>query len=337
MRYFNDDIVVETITFPYTRNEATQDSMTICYGTDDGFMLGAAVSAFSVAAENPQVNIDFHIFTNHISDAFRQRFENFAKLQKVTVVIHIINGHLLESLPENKLWSRAIYYRFIIADYFYSKNKKVLYIDSDIVCTDSLEPLFATDLQDKVVGAVTERDSQWWQSRASSLGEASLAVGYFNSGVLLINTDRWYEENITSQAIEKLQDSSLVNRLTYFDQDVLNLILRGKVLFLDRRYNVQYSLNYELGNKHSRPVDGSYSLLHYIGPTKPWHQYASQYAVSGHYFNMKKLSPWSDMPLLLPRSSMQLRYAAKHSLNQKNRLLGWKYYALYFKSKLNHS
>lgn len=337
MRYFDDDIVVETISFTHVRDAALQDMMTICYGTDGSFMPGAAVSAFSVAAENPGINIAFHIFTNGLEEAYRTRFAAFAEEQKVTVVLYVINSDLLKSLPQNKLWSTAIYYRFIIADFFYQKRDRILYIDSDIVCTGSLEPLFTTSLQDNIVAAVTERDSQWWQSRASRLGEPELSAGYYNSGVLLIDTQRWFEENATPRAIERLQDAQLVARLTYFDQDVLNLTTCGKTCFLDKKYNVQYSLNYELGSKHSRPEQGSYTLLHYIGPTKPWHQYASRYAISASYTRAKAASPWRDLPYQPPLSSMQLRYAAKHCFKQKQWLSGLKYYALYFKAKLVRS
>lgn len=334
MRYFDDNIVVETLSFIHRRGDAAQHEMTVCYGTDASFMPGAAVSAFSVAVENPQANIAFHIFTNGIDDIHRARFKAFAENEQVTLVIHIINSDLLKSLPENKLWSTAIYYRFIIADYFYLKKDKVLYIDSDIVCTGPLQPLFDTGLEGNIVAAVTERDERWWASRAESLGEKALVKGYYNSGVLLIDTQRWYQQDVTPRAVALLRDPDVVSRLSYYDQDVLNLITCGSVRFLDRKYNVQYSLNYELQNRHPRPDERDAVLLHYIGPTKPWHAYACGYGICGPYTRAKSASPWQDRAFQPPRTSMQFRYAAKHSFKQRKRLAGIKYYCLYFKAKL---
>ena len=334
MRYFDDNIVLETLSFIHRRGSAPQGEMTVCYGTDASFMPGAAVSAFSVAAENPQSDIAFHIFTNGIDDIHRARFEAFAENERVSVVIHIINSDLLTSLPENKLWSTAIYYRFIIADYFYQKKEKVLYLDSDIVCTGPLQPLFDIGLEGNTVAAVTERDERWWANRAESLGEKALAKGYYNSGVLLIDTQRWYQQDVTPRAVALLRDPDVVSRLSYYDQDVLNLITCGRVLFIDRKYNVQYSLNYELQNRHPRPNEREAVLLHYIGPTKPWHAYACGYDISGPYTRAKSASPWRDVAFQSPRTSMQFRYAAKHSFKQRQQLAGIKYYCLYFKAKL---
>lgn len=45
-----------------------------------------------------------------------------------------------------------------------------------------------------------------------------------------------------------LADKAIVSRLTYMDQDILNLILLGKVKLIEAKYNTQFSLNYELKN-----------------------------------------------------------------------------------------
>ncbi len=74
----------------------------------------------------------------------------------------------------------------------------------------------------------------------------NLKKGYFNSGVLLINTLAWAQESVSAKAMSMLADKAVVSRLTYMDQDILNLILSGKVKFIDAKYNTQFSLNYEL-------------------------------------------------------------------------------------------
>lgn len=44
------------------------------------------------------------------------------------------------------------------------------------------------DLANNVAAVVTERDANWWSLRGQSLQCNELEKGYFNSGVLLINT-----------------------------------------------------------------------------------------------------------------------------------------------------
>ena len=53
------------------------------------------------------------------------------------------------------------------------------------------------------------------------------------------------------------------------DQDILNLILLGKVKFIDAKYNTQFSLNYELKKSFVCPINDEIVLIHYVGPTNP--------------------------------------------------------------------
>ncbi|WP_280174432.1 glycosyltransferase, partial [Escherichia coli] len=53
---------------------------------------------------------------------------------KNRIKIYLINGDRLRSLPSTKNWTHAIYFRFVITDYFISKVAKVLYLDADIIC-----------------------------------------------------------------------------------------------------------------------------------------------------------------------------------------------------------
>lgn len=331
---FADNLIHDDVCFLHSRNLESSYEMTICYGTDGSFMMGAAVSCASVAYLNKNVNISIHIFTDNIDDFYLVGFEKLARQEKISIYIHVIDISALERLPKNRLWSTAIYYRFIIADYFYGKKDVILYLDSDIICLGELEPIFLTEMKECSVGAVLERDHHWWAKRANKLECKKISDGYYNSGVLLINTREWHESNITQKAIDLLRDETVISKLTYFDQDVLNMITCDSVVLLNKCYNVQYSLNYELNNKHQRPFFDEIVLLHYIGPTKPWHSYASHYPIAAPYTSIKQRSPWQNIPSQSPRTSMQLRYAAKHFMKNRQILLAAKNYILYLKSKL---
>ncbi len=111
------------------------------------------------------------------------------------------------------------------------------------------------DLANNVAAVVTERDANWWSLRAQSLQCNELEKGYFNSGVLLINTLAWAQESVSAKAMSMLADKAIVSRLTYMDQDILNLILLGKVKFIDAKYNTQFSLNYELKKSFVCPIN----------------------------------------------------------------------------------
>ncbi|HHR5267988.1 TPA: glycosyltransferase, partial [Escherichia coli] len=155
----------------------------------------------------------------------------------------LINGDRLRSLPSTKNWTHAIYFRFVIADYFISKVAKVLYLDADIICQGTIEPLIKFSFpDDKVAMVVTEGQADWWEKRAHSLGVAGISKGYFNSGFLLINTAKWAAQQVSARAIAMLNEPEVIKKITHPDQDVLNMLLADKLIFADIKYNTQFSL-----------------------------------------------------------------------------------------------
>ena len=220
-----------------------------------------------------------------------------------------------------------------IADYFIDQQDKILYLDADIACQGNLKPLITMDLANNVAAVVTERDANWWSLRGQSLQCNELEKGYFNSGVLLINTLAWAQESVSAKAMSMLADKAIVSRLTYMDQDILNLILLGKVKFIDAKYNTQFSLNYELKKSFVCPINDETVLIHYVGPTKPWHYWAG-YPSAQPFIKAKEASPWKNEPLMRPVNSNYARYCAKHNFKQNKPINGIMNYIYYFYLKI---
>jgi len=333
MFFHEEQYIKDVITYIGNKPDDSSQYQNIAYGTDKNFLFGCAVSITSFLINNSELKFNFHVFTDSFSECDREKFKALAEQYKTNISIYLVNADSLKSLPENKLWTYAIYFRFIIADYFSGKLERITYIDSDVVCNGSIQELVHLPLNGAVVAAVTERDEKWWLQRAEVLGNNLIAKGYFNTGVLVIDLAEWQALDVSMQAMKSLNDSDIRSKLTYYDQDVLNIILAGRVLFLDKKYNTQFSLNYELKKNCKSPVDENTVLIHYIGPTKPWHEWA-QYETSALFIKAKKMSPWCDHKLMLPTNTSQNRYGAKHSFHQGLYLKGIRFYIKYFLLKI---
>lgn len=333
MFFHEEQYIKDVITYIGNKPDDSSQYQNIAYGTDKNFLFGCAVSITSFLINNSELKFNFHVFTDSFSESDREKFKALAEQYKTNISIYLVNADSLKSLPENKLWTYAIYFRFIIADYFSGKLERITYIDSDVVCNGSIQELVHLPLNGAVVAAVTERDEKWWLQRAEVLGNNLIAKGYFNTGVLVIDLAEWQALDVSMQAMKSLNDGDIRSKLTYYDQDVLNIILAGRVLFLDKKYNTQFSLNYELKKNCKSPVDENTVLIHYIGPTKPWHEWA-QYETSALFIKAKKMSPWCDDKLMLPTNTSQNRYGAKHSFHQGLYLKGIRFYIKYFLLKI---
>ncbi|AFJ48930.1 lipopolysaccharide 1,3-galactosyltransferase [Shimwellia blattae DSM 4481 = NBRC 105725] len=333
-QYFNtDEMIKNTTVFDERDPSLKKESFHIAYGIDKNFLFGCGVSIASVLMNNREMDFVFHVFIDQLSTDDVQTFSQLAKSYKTCIQLHIVNCEKLKSFPTTKNWSVAMYFRFIIGDYFIGSQKVILYLDADIVCKGDISGLVNILPDDKVAGVVPERDQSWWEQRAHSLHCPALEKGYFNSGMLLLNIDAWAREYVSGRAMEMLSDKKITSMLSYMDQDILNLILHDKVQFIDKIYNTQFSLNYELKKTFINPVSDSTVFIHYVGPTKPWHSW-SCYASATPFLVAREHSPWKDTPLMSPGNANYARYCAKHNFKQGKNIAGIINYIFYFYLKI---
>lgn len=330
---FNEADTIKSVN-DYNYKDKQDHSFDISYGIDRHFLFGCGVSVASLLLNNPDVSFTFHIFTDYFTQYEREKFEKLAQQYKTQIIIYVIDCEKLKTFPTTKNWSYATYFRFIIADHFAGKLDRILYLDADIFCKGSIKELVdLTFAAGEVAAVVLENEKEWWENRAKKLSTPDLATGYFNAGFLLINLKLWAANAISAEAMRLLADPAVAEIITHLDQDILNILLVNQVRFLDKKYNTRLSINYELKKDLVSPINAKTVLIHYVGPTKPWHNW-SDYAVSQSFIAAKDASPWKEDNLLSPTNSNQSRYCAKHNFNQKKYLSWIKNYICYYKFKL---
>lgn len=321
--YINQTLCYGTESLP-----ADANPLHIAYGIDKNFLFGCGVSIASILLNNRELKFIFHVFIDILTEDERKNFAQLAADYNTCIYIHVVNCQKLASFPTTKNWSVATYFRFIIGDYFIGQQDRILFMDADIMCQGNMSELFTLPLEDKVAAVVPERDKVWWQSRAQGLECPELENGYFNAGLLLINVSAWAQEYVSAKALTMLSDKNIASKLSYLDQDLLNITLAGKVEFIDYKFNTQFSLNYELKSEVVNPITDETVLIHFIGPTKPWHEWAN-YPSAAPFKFAKQHSPWKNRPLMKASNSNYARYCAKHCFKQGNVVGGIKSYLYY--------
>lgn len=327
------DFIIKTFSFNFSDSQNLEKPLHICYGIDQNFLFGCGISITTILTNNTESNFVFNIFIDEINDAQLIKIRDLAECYHSCIDVYIINCDRLQSFPTTKNWSIATYFRFIIGDYFIGREDRIVYMDADIMCKGSIRELLSLDLNNKAAAVVPERDSEWWKKRANSLECNTLENGYFNAGFMLLNISMWAQENVSAKALAILSDSNMVKKLSYLDQDIFNIILAGKVEFLNIKYNTQFSLNYELKNNVVNPINDDTILIHYVGPTKPWHAWA-EYPSAQVFTVAKEKSPWKNSKLMQPINANYARYCAKHYFKQGRVIGGIKAYLRYFYLKL---
>ncbi len=250
----------------------------ICYACDDNYapLAGVSIASF-LKSSNCDENFNFYILDNEITQTNKEKIKTLKKIKECNIEFIRVDKSKFENLylPNKKGYlSISSYYRFVISDIFKDIDK-ILYVDCDVIATTSIADFYNTDLTNYYAAVIEDTSCLENQHR---LGFEENEI-YFNAGVLLINLDLWRESNISTKLFETISEG-------LDDQDILNIILKGKKILVDNKWNWQgKAKNY----KEKTPP----ALIHFITAYKPWIT-GSKLGFNNEYFKALKLTPWNN-------------------------------------------
>ena len=166
---------------------------------------------------------------------------------------------------ENRLrcdyFTLTIYYRLFIADMF-PQYDKAIYLDSDVVIPGDISGLYRTDLNGCLIGACPDHSIADVPELVQYTEEAvGMEKGkYINSGVLLLNLKKMREVKLADHFL-RLLDQYHFDCIAP-DQDYLNAMCQGKILYLDRTWDA-------MPVKGRNPLKDP-QIIHYNLFEKPW-------------------------------------------------------------------
>ena len=212
--------------------------------------------------ENTKSNIKFYILDDSIEDSLKDSIKRQIAPYK-NCDIEFINVEYPNTFSDCRVVryiSKTAYVRLLIPD-LKPELKKIIYLDIDIVVNTDIAELYNQDLGEYIIGARYEKYVEEYHSVVS---KKNLGIddrhGYFNSGVLLIDCEKWRENNITNLLKEAYVRCK--NGMTYHDQDLLNVVFSpNKYLQLDKKFNCLSMDSY---------VEDKNMIFHYAGNLKAW-------------------------------------------------------------------
>ncbi|BDH44006.1 LPS 1,2-glucosyltransferase [Salmonella enterica subsp. enterica serovar Choleraesuis] len=316
----------------YTQGIIQGSELNVVYGVDRNYELGVAISITSLLIHNQSSFFNFHIFIDELDSKYISRLDELAEQYKTKISLYLVDKNHFINLPNSKVWSHAMYFRLLGFDYLRQFCSKALYLDADVICKGNIDGLFSTKFESNIAIVIEDILKIDQRFSESSLSIFPKNITYFNSGVMYVDLDAWHIENITNKAIGLLNDPIICEKIKYPDQDVLNILLNDKVIYVSSNYNTIYSLKSELLDKthqeYKKTIKDETVLIHYTGITKPWHVWARYSANS--YFDLAYLaSPWRNETKKKAFTINEFKKRYKHELAQRNYISGL-LYGLYY-------
>jgi len=276
--------------------------MTIALCTDNSYAMPAGVMMYSVCLNSGPASF-FVVIPSDFLEENKRKLRQItgcfgSEITFVTIRREDLHGFPIYRDDQPAHISIAAYYRLFLTDLLPDTIDKVLYLDCDLLCLSALTELWNINIDNKPLACISDIPYTG-VSEAVRLGYDE-KLGYFNSGVLLINLRYWREHNVRHDFIRLITDNNDIIR--YHDQDILNCVFKGQVLFIHPRFNAQDRLFHldtpcfpypdnEVAEARNFPA-----IIHFTYKNKPWilggrHPYQ-------HYFTeYKAMTPWKNTKL----------------------------------------
>ena len=287
--------------------------MNVMYATDDNYAEIAGISIESLLDNNQGVEeIRIFVVVDNVSEENKEKLCLTAEKYGRTIIfiqkpdIRGLTGTDLLTLR----WSDSAFSRLYVDLIFreHKDVKKILYLDCDTLVIDSLEQLWNTDIDAYVGAAVFECMGNWHKKIVG----ANSKDHFFNSGVMLLNVERWEKDNVAARCTEFIKERH--GRIEYVDQGVINGVLSRQIKVVDTpRYNLtalSWDFSYEEMLVFRKP-DHGYSkeewnhainnpaIIHFTTSflsTRPWFD-GNDTPLTEKWREYKAQSQWKDAPL----------------------------------------
>ena len=223
----------------------------VCYGLYDGNGRYSKFTGTSILSmfENTREKVTVHILhDNTLTEYNRDKFSYIAGQYNQHIKFYNVEKICAESIKKFKnifsrldgfkIFSIGMLFRLLIPQIFSNAIKKIIYLDADVIVNLDINEFWQVPLEDKVIAAVPEMQNGIETGETFTLCREGFvkAEDYFNSGVLVINLEKWRgSEYENFQAginfvVENIKDM-------WIDQNIFNYCFSKKYLKLDRDFN----------------------------------------------------------------------------------------------------
>jgi lipopolysaccharide biosynthesis glycosyltransferase len=294
----------------------------ILFCANSSYFQHVAVAAVSLAENNKNRKIDLHLITCEIDHVSEHKLRNSLFSQNnLCFSVHYTVDWRLDRLFIDKHISKEAYLRILAPEVLPSHLDRIIYIDSDVVVLDDLQPLWDIDLGANVLAAAPD----YPRLPPVIAPERRAALGipqewtYVNSGVLLLDVARWRRERLTERLFDYIDRHGPA--LEFWDQDAINAVLHQAILVVDCRWNLQARM-YRSGRRGfpmefqaTQEARRRPAIVHFTGSEKPW-LLRSRTARKGDYFRYLDKTAWRGALPPLTSTMQRLEYRADRLLSK---------------------
>lgn len=256
----------------------------VCYVADKNVESSLWISIYSLIKHVKSENeYTIFIIDAGVTPHFIDRLLNtYSTAPHIEIQFIEADHNLIHDIPPPRNVGRAVYHKLIIPDFIPSRVNKLVYLDTDTLVLTDIRSLYRHNVGNNVLLGVQEYPAPLISQTKSITGLVDIIDfpderHYYNTGVLVINLDRWKETDVTRRSIRLLLDH--YDRLTVDDQDALNGTIIDEWGTLAPSWNAQINALVEkhktikykdlIGNVTCRDLFDAPRIVHFNHHPKP--------------------------------------------------------------------
>ena len=213
---------------------------------------------FSLKKNNKSL-FNIYLFYSNLSQENINGFVSFInenKMGKVKPILFELSNY--DFLNNLDYISDTAYIRLFAPLLIEDKIDRLLYLDPDIICGNSIEEFYNFDFDNKMLIAVENMFHEENYYKNYNLGLDCDNI-YVSSGVIIFNMKKYLKNVSKKGLLDFINENKII--LENHDQDIINLMFYNDIKAVDNTYNYQIISN-------DTRIDAV--LTHYAGSPKPW-------------------------------------------------------------------
>ncbi len=265
--------------------------LTIVVATDNHYVILLAALLKSIEDNIRQgQKINVYIIEDAVSVKSKKKLERSVNAGITTLnwlAMDIVIPKGMELPFDRSSYPLNIYMRLFIPYFIPEEIEYVLYLDVDMIVLGDVTTIFENELQDKVIAAVLDPriitfDNSWGGVlNYEALGLPG-STRYFNTGLLLMNTKKWREQNVTKKIIQCIENNKKF--ANYPDQYGLNVVLANQWLELDPLWN-----HFSTIETNQKPY-----LIHFVERKPIYQSYNYSEIFKKTFYNYLNQTEWKN-------------------------------------------
>lgn len=235
----------------------------ILLSSDNNYAMPLATLITSIAYnKNEDTEITIYIVDDGIANYNKERINTLSKPTFKIIFIEkpdLSKIFVNDGAISNTYISIATYYRLYSTHILPETLHRILYLDCDMIVCKDLWELYALDFEDNYLIGVKDVFENECCERLD-------LKKYVNAGMMLVNLDKWREDNLIDLFERYSHDNK--DKLKWMDQDIINGTCKDRIKIVDPRWNVQVGT--DIVHEQQNIIARDAGIIHYISAKKPW-------------------------------------------------------------------